>query len=176
MNPAREAPARQRPKRPPVFAASHYGRLLAFLNARLANEQDARELAQEAYLRLLRATRARLIEDPAAYLFRIARNLLYEWYVSLPPDSEPLSGSAPSADLAVEEQAALAQHMDRLEDALRQLSPKCRAVVLMHRRDGMTYKEIGAALGISASMVKKYLARGLASCRLACADFPGAER
>ncbi|MCY4156053.1 MAG: sigma-70 family RNA polymerase sigma factor [Gammaproteobacteria bacterium] len=176
MSTVREASAKQRPKRPPPFAASQYGRLLAFLNMRLANEQDARELAQEAYLRLLRATRARLIEDPTAYLFRIARNLLYEWYVSLPPDSEPLSGSAPSADLAVEEQAALAQHMDRLEDALRRLSPKCRAVVLMHRRDGMTYKEIGAALGISASMVKKHLAHGLVSCRLACADFAGAER
>jgi len=176
MSPAREAPAGQRPERPPVFSVSQHAKLLAFLNARLANEQDARELAQEAYLRLLRATRARLIEDPAAYLFRIARNLLYEWYVSLPPASEPLSGSAPSSDMAVEEQAALVQHMDRLESALRQLPPKRRAVVLMHRRDGMTYKEIGAALGISASMVKKHLALGLACCRLACADFSGGER
>ncbi|MDE0413343.1 MAG: sigma-70 family RNA polymerase sigma factor [Gammaproteobacteria bacterium] len=150
--------------------------ILAFLSYRLGNEQDARELAQEAYLRLLRATRARLIEDPAAYLFRIARNLLYEWYASRPPESDTLSDSVPSGEIGVEEQVALVQHMDRLEAVLRQLSPKCRAVVVMHRRDGMTYREIGAALGISSSMVKKYLKRGLTSCRLACADFTGAER
>jgi len=160
----------------PVFSVRQHAKVVACVKARLANGRDARERGEEAYLRLLGATRARLIEDAAADLCRMARNLLYEWYVSLPPASEPLSGSAPSSDMAVEEQAALAQHMDRLESALRQLPPKRRAVVLMHRRDGMTYKEIGAALGISASMVKKHLALGLACCRLACADFSGGER
>ena len=141
-------------------------RLLGFLFARLANEQDAQELAQEAYLRLIRASESRLINDPAAYLFRIARNLLYEWYTSPRPPNEPLQEETlVSEQTSVEDSVALTQQVERLEVLLEQLSPKCRAAVVMHRRDGMTYNEIGNALGVSASMVKKYLSQGLARCR-----------
>ena len=148
-------------------ADPQYGRLLGFLCARLANEQDAQELAQEAYLRLLRASDAKLIRDPVAYLFRIARNLLYEWYTSSPPPAEPLHEfELVDEGLTVEDRAEISQHMDRLEEVLRHLSPKCRAVILMHRRDGMTYDEIAARLEISSSMVKKYLSQGLARCRV----------
>ena len=124
-------------------------------------------MAQEAYLRLLRASQSKLINDPEAYLYRIARNLLYEWYTSLSPPNEPLEESElPGPDLRVEESVEIAQQIDQLNKVLTQLSPKCRAVVLMHRRDGMTYAEIGEALGISSSMVKKYLSQGLARCRI----------
>ena len=146
--------------------SQQYIGLLRFLRARLANEQDAQDLVQEAYLRLLRASNANLIRDPVAYLFRIARNLLHEWYTSLPPAPEPLDEfELVDEGLTVEDRTELSQHMDRLEEVLRHLSPKCRAVILMHRRDGMTYDEIAAALRISPSMVKKYLSQGLARCR-----------
>jgi RNA polymerase sigma factor (sigma-70 family) len=51
------------------------------------------------------------------------------------------------------------------------LSPKCRAVLILHRREGMTYDEIGKKIGISSSMVKKYLIKGLQTCRAALKDF-----
>ena len=149
-----------------VSGRDHYERLVRFLSARLANKQDAEDLTQEAYLRLLRASRTRFVEDPAAYLFRIARNLLHEWYASSKLPTRMLTEEVlVSEDLSVEDSVAVAQHMERLEDVLGGLSPKCRAVILMHRRDGMTYKEIGCALEISAAMVKKYLSQGLARCR-----------
>jgi RNA polymerase sigma factor (sigma-70 family) len=47
---------------------------------------------------------------------------------------------------------------------LGELSAKCRAVLIMHRRDGMTCDEIGERLNISRSMVKRYLANGLRHC------------
>ena len=77
-------------RREPVAGELQYVRLLRFLGARLPNEQDAQELAQEAYLRMLRVSDANLIRDPAAYLFRIARGLLQEWYASLPPPRDSL--------------------------------------------------------------------------------------
>ena len=152
--------------------ARQYDRLLRYLGARLANEQDAQELAQESYLRLLRASQSKLIHNPVAYLYRIARNLLHEWYTSLPPAFEPL-GERELADegMSVEDLTAIAQYMERLDEVLRHLSPKCRAAILMHRRDGMTYNEIAAELGVSASMVKKYLSQGLARCRVGMRRF-----
>lgn len=144
-----------------------YERLLRFLSARLADEQDAQDLAQEAYLRLLRVSDSNLIHDPVAYLFRIARNLLHEWYRSKPPPGTPLDDvELADEGLTVEDRAEISQRIERLGNVLRHLSPKCRAVILMHRREGMTYREIASALGISSSMVKKYLSQGLARCRV----------
>lgn len=149
-----------------AYDPRQYCAILRFLASHLANEQDARELTQEAYLRLLRASKSKLIDDPAAYLFRIAQNLLYEWYTSRPPQIDPLEVESLVSDPAdVENTAALAQQMDRLEAILQQLSPNCRAAIVMNRRDGMTYKEIGSLLGVSSAMVKKYLSQGLARCR-----------
>ncbi len=53
---------------------------------------------------------------------------------------------------------------NQLFQVLGTLSPKRQAVVLMHRRDGMTCQEIAARLNLSVAMVKKHLARGLAEC------------
>lgn len=141
-------------------------RVLRYLRSRLANEADAQDLAQEAYFRLLRVRDPKLIQDPVAYLFRIARNLIHELYTSLPPESESLDDADfPDSGMTIEAMADSRQQLDRLEAVLEHLPPKCRAAIVMHRRDGMTYDEIAEALGVSPTMVKKYLSQGLARCR-----------
>ena len=141
-------------------------RVERFLRGKLANPADAQDLAQEAYLRLLRVKDAQLIEDPVAYLFRIARNLVGELYTRLPPAAEALD------DVELADQRAdvetLAEHrrqIDRLDEVLSHLNPKCRAALILQRRDGLTVDEIAAELRLSRGMVKKYLAQGLARCR-----------
>ena len=55
--------------------------LVRYLASRLPNIDDARDITQEAYLRLLRLEKADLIRNPEAYLFRIATNLIYEYWL-----------------------------------------------------------------------------------------------
>ncbi len=138
-----------------------------YLRSRLANEADAQDLAQEAYFRLLRVKDPSLVRDPVAYLYRIARNLIHELYTGLPPASDSLDDVelADTATMSIEDVAECGQQMERLERVLDTLSPKCRAAIVMHRRDGMTYSEIAGALGVSTAMVKKYLSQGLSRCR-----------
>lgn len=142
-------------------------RVERFLRSKLANPADAQDLAQEAYLRLLRAKEPQLIQDPAAYLFRIARNLVGEFYTKLPPSASSLD----DVDLAdqgrpVEALAESGQQLERLSEVLSHLSPKCRAALILHRRDGMTVSEIAEELQVSVGSVKKYLSQGLARCRM----------
>ena len=144
--------------------------LLRYLTSRMPNADDARELAQEAYLRLLRRNRKELVRHPEAYLFRIAANLMYEHWLKTRPESESRSDAIDpemleSEDLSTERTVAQEQSVDALERVLRVMPPMRQKVVLMHRRDGMTYSEISAELGISVGMVKKHLAKGLARCR-----------
>ena len=149
---------------------------MRFLARRLRRAVDARDLAQEAYVRLLRLDRKDLVRDPQPYVYRVAVNLLHEFELKRRADADglrrwtqeqDLQGSAPAVDQEVE---ARVIH-DQLSGVLGELTPKCRAVLILHRRDGMTYEEIGAQLGISPSMVKKYLATGLRHCRSRLQDY-----
>lgn len=153
--------------------------LLRFLQARLPCAHDAEDLAQEVYLRLMRVTDNERIRNPRAYVLRVAANVVHEWRLlarnRLVHTADPLDYLAGDQDTA---NAAEIQRQSReLEAALCTLSPKCRAVVLMHRRDHYTYEEIAGKLGISVSMVKKYLVKGLAVCQTCVArDSLEAER
>jgi RNA polymerase sigma factor (sigma-70 family) len=142
--------------------------LKRYLSQRVGNRAEVEDLAQEIYLRLLRIERKDLIRSPEALLFRVASNAIYEWRLlarnRLPHSAAGLEGlesleGEPSADIW---RAELAH---ALSDALERLSPKCRAAVVLHRREQLTYSEVGVQLGISVGMVKKHLAHGIALCR-----------
>ena len=53
----------------------HQEPLVRFLTLRLGNAEDAAEIAQEAYLRLMKVERLEELENPRGYLFRTAANL-----------------------------------------------------------------------------------------------------
>jgi len=48
---------------------------------------------------------------------------------------------------------------------LDQLSPKCRAVVVLQYWHGLSYEEIAQRLCVSTNMVNKYLSQALVHCR-----------
>lgn len=151
--------------------AQDYGTdLVRFIARRVRNDADARDLAQEAYVRLLRLKRQDLIRDPRPYLYRVAANILHEFELRREADVLGLTRWSQEQQVQVEagyqegDVETLVQRK-RLEAVLGRLSPKCRAVLILHRRDHMTYEEIATRIGISASMVKKYLLQGLRHCR-----------
>jgi RNA polymerase sigma-70 factor (ECF subfamily) len=147
--------------------ADHRDRLQQYLRLRLANEEDAAELAQEAYLRLLRVKRADLIRHPQAYLFRIAHNLLHELYTGRCPhtDVDVELDLLESDDLSPHQLAVLDTRRQLIEQAMQELPTKCRAALLLHWREGLTQAEIGERMQLSRQMVQKYLAQGLAHCQ-----------
>ena len=133
-------------------------------------------MAQEVYLRMLRLERPELIRSPEAYLFTIAANIVREQ--ALKNASRPLhlalhdaSGENISNEhslgsiLGPEEAALQAARVHELEQILEGLPPKVRVALIWHRRDGQTYKQIAARLGVSVNMIKKYLVRGVSYCR-----------
>ena len=63
----------------------------------------------------------------------------------------------------------LLEALERLSRALDTLSVKARSAFLMSQLDGLTYAQIAAQLGVSASMVRQYMAQGLRCC-LAAAE------
>jgi RNA polymerase sigma factor (sigma-70 family) len=149
------------------FVTSVGGDLLRFLRSRLGHGDHAQDLAQEVYLRVLRMDDLSLIRNPRSFVIHLAAHAAYEWRMlarNRMQHSEELLQELTADDADPAEAIERNERIARLARVLETLSPKCRAVVLMHRRDGMTYEEIAAHMNLSVGMVKKYLARGLAVC------------
>lgn len=142
-------------------------RLLRQIARYLVDRQQAEDLAQEVYLRLLRVDDEAIIREPRAFALRVAANVAHEWR-SLARNRYPHSSAA--VEMLAEEADAIEaiarqERVKSLEAALQQLSPNCRAALLMHRRDRMPREQIAETMGISVGMVKKHLVRALAICR-----------
>lgn len=58
----------------------------------------------------------------------------------------------------------------RVEAALEELPEKCRQVFILSRFQGLTHAEIAAKLGVSQSLVEKYVVRAMLHCRAKLID------
>jgi len=145
--------------------------LRAFLYRRVHKHPDAAELAQEVYLRMLRVPDMTSVRNPEAYLYAVASNLAKEHAHREARDRGVLDIDDPLVQEQLAELPSFAGQLDRektikrLREVLDQLSPKCRAAVVLQYWHGLTYEEIGQQLGISANMVKKYLSQAIVHCR-----------
>jgi len=143
--------------------------LLRFLGSRVRSPVDIEDLAQETYLRLLRAPDLREVANPEAYLIRVASHVISEWRHSEPAtaalDATVLDGLVDSRTPDFHIEAEVSQ--TRIEEALQVSSPGVRAALLLRLRDGYAYKDIAQALGITDRQVRRYLARGYEQLRQA---------
>src|ERR1700722_11808745 len=143
--------------------------LFQFLRRRVRWSVDVQDLAQEPYLRLLRAHDLSEVRNPLAYLLQVASHVALEW------DNRQARGDLMvvlEEDMLVDRglpelelDARLSQQ--RLEKTLASISPMMRAVVLLRLRDERSYEEIAAELRITDRQVRRYLERGYERLRLA---------
>lgn len=144
----------------------HSSSLIRQLTRKTGCREVARELANEAFLRLLRMApgKVSLIEQPEAYLRRISTNLLRNR-----GKAEALRrGAMPMLDLAGDpsvDQVALLESRDtlrRLEQAIARLKPRTREIFLAHRIHGFTYAQIAERTGLSVKGVEKQMSKAIA--------------
>ncbi len=152
------------------LASSHGRRLGRFLMGRLRNVHDVPDVAQDVYLHLLRISDETAIRSPEAYLFTVAQHVALQH--SMRQSREPVSVDL---DEALEEpggsgdpaaQVDADQCLEQLQRTLDHLSPMARAVFMLHRRDGLSMREISQRLGISHAMTKKHIVTALTQFRL----------
>ena len=141
-------------------------RLLRFFRRRTGSGDMAADMVQETFLRLA-GTDSSDFRNPAAYLQRIARNLLIDRakrtevklsHRHVPFDEGIDHAVAPDQAHMLEAQDALS----RFEAAIVGLAPKTAEVFLLHRVDGLTYEAIRERMGLSMGAVEYHIMRALA--------------
>jgi RNA polymerase sigma-70 factor (ECF subfamily) len=156
------------------LAIRHYAELLRFLKRRSPSPEDAADVAQDTFARLSQAD-LRQIREPASFLFTTALNLLRDRARSaharlaahaIPAETAELVCPAPQAEVVLDGQ----QRLRVVERALRELPPKCRAVFVLFHFDGVAQRTIAARLGISISMVEKYVKQAVDHCERRLAE------
>lgn len=140
------------------------GPLVKYLSARFHNAEEAKEIAQEAWLRIHRLERPEDLENAKAFLFQTASNLGIDRIRRLQlerkhaeEEQHHASEHTGSIEAAVDAQQALRT----IERCLHELPLKCRQAFVMHRQKAMPYPEIARQLGVSTSMVEKYIIQAL---------------
>ena len=151
--------------------AAHGGELYGFALRALDDPGLAEEAVAETFVRAWRAARR---FDPElgslrAWLFAILRNVVVDSArsrVARPPlvDTGALEARAP---------ASVGDELDdclrswQVEEALRELSPEHRRVIIEIYYDGRTAPEVAARLGVPEGTVRSRLFYGLKALRLA---------
>ncbi|CAA9517476.1 MAG: hypothetical protein AVDCRST_MAG67-3149 [uncultured Solirubrobacteraceae bacterium] len=133
----------------------YYGPLLGYTGSILLNGEDARDATQNALESALRALPARDASRPLRpWLYRIAHNEAITMVRRRRPQSElveELEPTVPGPEVDAEQRGRLAQ----LIDDLRTLPERQRGALVMRELNGLSYDEIGLALGMSNDAARR---------------------
>jgi RNA polymerase sigma factor (sigma-70 family) len=162
------------------FAAGLYetneAELRAYLRRRLPSTYDAADACQQVFLRMCSVNRPSRIENPRAYLFRTAHNVVQDHFrkrrvTEVPLEEVEAEGNLLSQRPSLERELYAKEWWDAYCTSLDELSPRCRRVFVMCRVENTSHAEIAAEFGISIKMVEKYMTRALAHLALQLAGF-----
>jgi RNA polymerase sigma-19 factor, ECF subfamily len=143
-----------------------------FLLHRLQRSQDAADLAQEVYLRLTRLESTDWIRKPRAYLYGVASHVVSEFRMRTQRDpvmfdSEAVERLAEDPECVTPDNLGDGVDAQRgLQQILAQLPPTHLAVLMLHKRDGLSYEEVARELGLSVHTVHKYVTQAKAQVKL----------
>lgn len=156
---------------------NYYRELVSFLNARLGNRQAAEDVVHDTYLRVLERSSSAPIEQPRAFLYRTALNLVIDDHrrnilrqtesLDVLDSEERYFSPAPQASIDTR------QRLDMVQRALAELPELCRESFLLRKLEGLSHPEIAEHLGISKSLVEKHIVNAMKHCRVRMREWEG---
>jgi len=153
------------------------GRLRNFIRRRLPDPRDAEDLLQDVLIEFVEEYRLmRPIEQAGAWLYRVARNRMTDWFrrrstrrqveTGAPAefDEERWEDLLPAPEDGPESRFARAVLIEELEAALGELPEEQRQAFIAHELDGRSFRELAEELGVGVNTLlarKHYAVRHL---------------
>jgi RNA polymerase sigma-70 factor (ECF subfamily) len=142
------------------------------------NPSEVADLIQEVYVRVYERARDQRPQQPKAFLFATARNLMTDHVrksrvVSIDTVHDVDGIEAMVDEISPERRLSARQDLARLAQAFDSLSDKCRDVIWFRRVEGLSQRETADRMGLKEEAIESQLARGIRA--LARAIFAAAE-
>ncbi|MNT30512.1 putative RNA polymerase sigma factor FecI [compost metagenome] len=134
---------------------------------KLGNVDNAADLAQDTFARLLAAGDAASLREPRAYLTTVSSRLTAHHFRRLALERAYLEALAQQPEATApspESRALVVEALTAVSRVLDQLPPRVREAFLLSQLDGLTYREIAEQLGVTVNVVQKAMARAFLHC------------
>ena len=144
------------------FRASLY----AYFVRRTGNAQEAEDLTQETFVRLIGSSTFENVEEARAFVFRVASNLLRDRvrsrtrlgrFPTLPIDSVAVHEPKLVEGIDPERVLISRQNLTEVLSCLDELGERTKNIFILFRLEGMRQKDIAAHYGIGLSTVEKHV-------------------
>lgn len=172
----RPLPCAHRAKVASLYVENHSW-VQQWITRRLGNANDAAELAQDVFVRLLAQPREFDSELHAkAYLSRVSRHLCIDFWRRKQLERAWLEALAQVPEQhwpSQEHQAIVLETLGQLQTLLDRLPAPVAEAFSLSQLQGMGYREIGGHLGVSERTVTKYIAQAMFQCALLEAELDG---
>lgn len=149
----------------------HWDEICGYLRRRFgAGPPEPEDVAQAAFMRLAAREDLSDLENPRAFLYRVAHNLAIEERRRLDArthaevEVRPLHDSE-TDDRDPERVLSGKERRRLLAIAFTTLEPRTRQILIMSRQDELSSAEIARRLGLSPTHVKRLMAQAIAHCR-----------
>jgi RNA polymerase sigma-70 factor (ECF subfamily) len=168
------------------FLIQKYRRpIVNFMYRMVHNQAIAEELAQEVFLRVYRSRQTYRAEARfSTWLYRIATNLGVNYardtrheraastiYLDQADSDTGLTPDVADATISAEDSMLGRERMSAIRQHVMALPERQRMAVLMHKYEGMDYKQIGDVLKLSESATKSLLFRAYQTLREKLKEF-----
>lgn len=143
--------------------------LTRYVTRYFKRSQEAEDVVQETFVKVIQAQRERSIDSPKSYIFRTARNLSLAQiskssYRLTDELGDLLTETELMASKSMEEQFEARENFESFCRAVRILPIKCRRAFVLCRVYGFSQKEVAERMGITLSAVEGHLARATRRC------------
>lgn len=141
-----------------------YNPLCNFAHNILKNETIAEDIVQEVFLNLWKIREQLTLKNSLkSYLFKSTKNKVFE-HIRSDVSQKKLLEKLEKTEMTSAQDDELSDSYLRLEkinNSLRHLPPKCREVFVMHKFNGLTYSEIADEANISIKTVENHMLKAL---------------
>ncbi|WP_425318101.1 sigma-70 family RNA polymerase sigma factor [Pseudomonas nitroreducens] len=145
----------------------HHGWLQGWLHRRLDCHEQAADLAQDTFTRLLGSRRVLDAREPRAYLTTIAKGLMINWFQRQSLERaylEALAGLQEELAPSPEQRYLVLETLHEIDALLARLPDPVRQAFLLSQIEGLKYEAIAQRLGVSLGSVKRYMQQAFRHC------------
>lgn len=146
--------------------SDHQGWLKLWIQRRVGCNEQAADLAQDTFVRVLQQKPVEM-RQPRAYLSSVARNVMIDWLRRRTIEQaylDALAARDEPAEMSPECRHSLIETLLQVDRILDDLNPRSREIFLLAQLDGWTFVAIGEQLGLSVTSVRKHFIRAMTSC------------